>query len=551
MKWTNSNENIDTTDYLQKFFEMLTEIGYTGLDSVNKKMLTEIKYTLESKEYTSSDKRNKIKNLIGKEISEPISLVLGLKSTVFKLFPNSENAINYREENLKLSFNDTEFTEVYEKLTEEEKLIIDLSNQLYQYILLNDLLSGHSCVAEAKVDSYDQFRNDLNFTKEFYNEFLGEKAYRDMFITTRQQQTEFKNSRNKKVLCIFDRFLKDFSYEEKFYKELKKNFESIKTNPNASNRDIQSITKILERLENNEFLQKQRSQLNAAIPHQNNEYEAAEILNNQQKFHPEISKDMIQKVKQIISFRIPYYIGPLIKTQNENDFGWAVRKQENEHILPWTIDDIIDKSQSAEKFIQQMTSYCAYLTNEKVLPKHSLQYEMFEVLNELNSIQIRPEYELSHKKFRLTYDEKAWIIDNIFKKYKNVTHSLFKRELKNSPFKEIILNPETDELKQIYGTQKEDKFGTSLSSYITLSSIFPVLEEQDFSMLEELIYWITTFEDKEIIKLKINEKYSYLSDSQITKVIRLPFTGWGRLSKKLINELPADVNNNKTILDLM
>src|SRR5699024_11070816 len=37
MKWTNSNENIDTTDYLQKFFEMLTEIGYTGLDSVNKK----------------------------------------------------------------------------------------------------------------------------------------------------------------------------------------------------------------------------------------------------------------------------------------------------------------------------------------------------------------------------------------------------------------------------------------------------------------------------------------------------------------------------------
>src|SRR5699024_817476 len=32
---------------------------------------------------------------------------------------------------------------------------------------------------------------------------------------------------------------------------------------------------------------------------------------------------------------------------------------------------------------------------------------------------------------------------------------------------------------------------------------------------------------------------------------QLPFVGWGRLSHKLINELPADRNNNLTILDIM
>src|SRR5699024_3492770 len=381
--------------------------------------------------------------------------------------------------------------------------------------------------------------------------FFGEKAYRDMFITSKSNQTKYKNTRNKKVLCSFDRFLKDYSYEDEFYKELKKSFDNLLKGEKTTEHDIKSITIAIDRLKNNEFLQKQRNHLNAAVPHQNNVYEAEMILRNQQKFYPEITEDMVGKISQIISFRIPYYIGPLIKTQTENDFGWAVRQKENEHVLPWTIDDVIDRSESAEKFIQQMTSYCAYLTNEKVLPKHSLQYQLFEVLNELNGIQIRAEYELPDKKFRLSQEEKEWIINNVFKKYKNVTISLFIRKLKNSPYKDIILNPETDGLKQIYGTQKEDKFGTSLSSYITMRNIFPTMNEKDFPMMEELIYWITTFEDKEIIKIKIKEKYDQLTDNQVNKLIRLPFAGWGRLSRKLINGLPADMKRSQTILDIM
>ena len=43
---------------------------------------------------------------------------------------------------------------------------------------------------------------------------------------------------------------------------------------------------------------------------------------------------------------------------------------------------------TAEKFITRMTGYCTYLPQEKVLPKHSLLYEKFEVLQELNKITI-------------------------------------------------------------------------------------------------------------------------------------------------------------------
>src|SRR5699024_7618090 len=180
----------------------------------------------------------------------------------------------------------------------------------------------------------------------------------------------------------------------------------------------------------------------------------------------------------------------------EHDFGWAVRNDMNQHVLPWTIDKVIDRSTSAENFIQRMTSYCAYLTNEKVLPKHSLTYQLFEVLNELNGIQIRAEYDLPNKKYRLSYEEKEWIIANVFKKYKNVTHTILLRELKNSPFKDIVLDNQTNSLNKIFGTQKEDRFGSSLSSHIDLEKIFNHVDSHDKKMLEQIIYWITVFEDK-------------------------------------------------------
>lgn len=554
MGWINTKENETTLEMLNEYFTLLEQVGYGNNQQdqpITENILLKIVQIIENKELTNSDKRTSIKKLIGKEYHDPISLIIGLKSNMNKLFFNSDNANSYKEEKLKISFTDEDITEVYEKLTDDEQVIIDQANKIFQHVLLNDLLDGHQCVAEAKVTSYDQFKEDLMILKDIYNQYLGEKAYRDMFITSRTNQTKYKNTKDIKFLCTFDRFLKVHKEEDAFYKELKKVFDSIIKSSDSTKDDITNVQNALERLNKNVFLQKQKSYLNAAIPHQNNEYEAKTILKNQQKYYPEITDDMINKVSQIISFRIPYYIGPLLKKATDNDFGWVVRKNTSEHALPWTIDEVIDRSQSAEKFINRMTNYCAYLTNEKVLPKHSLSYQLFEVLNELNGIQIRPEYELPNKKYRLDYEEKQWVIKNVFQKYKNVTHKILLRELKNSPYKELVLDNQTDNLNNVFGTQKEDRFGSSLSSYISLSNIFPNIDQSNEDMIEELIYWITVFEDKDIIKLKIKEKYSNISDKQIELLVQLPFVGWGRLSHKLINELPADINKSLTILDIM
>ena len=49
---------------------------------------------------------------------------------------------------------------------------------------------------------------------------------------------------------------------------------------------------------------------------------------------------------------------------------------------------MIDEEESATKFIERMTNKCSYLIGEDVLPKESLLYAKFNVLNELNNLRI-------------------------------------------------------------------------------------------------------------------------------------------------------------------
>jgi hypothetical protein len=54
-------------------------------------------------------------------------------------------------------------------------------------------------------------------------------------------------------------------------------------------------------------------------------------------------------------------------------------------------------------------------------------------------------------------------------------------------------------------------------------------------MIEDIIYWLTVFEDKDIVKRKINKQYpDRLTDEQLKKILKLKFKGWGRFSRKFL-----------------
>lgn len=502
-----------------------------------------------NQDMSKNDKTNELKKHVPKEVIALFKLIIGSKVNLWDAFPDSDNFLMYKNEKLKAELGTEDLDTIVNELTDEEQIVIEKAGDLYQSFLLKELLGESSYVSAAKVLSYNKFGTDMDTLKKLYNTYLGEKEYRAMFITSRKAEKEYKLTRDPKVLCEFDQFLKHKNkYEEKLFNTVRKKITELKKGVGLAARDRKVIDDILFEIEANQFLQKQKGFINASIPHQNNVFEAMSILRNQQEFYPEINEEMINRVEQIISFRIPYYMGPLTMTDDEK-FGWASRLQQGVNIKPWNIDEVIDRSQSAENFITRMNSYCTYLPSEKVLPKHSLIYQKFELLNELNGVQIRHATDKPDRKYRLSALEKEWIIDNVFMKYKSVTNTTLLRELKNSEFKDIVID--NDELRNVFGTQKEDKFSTNLSTHIDMHKIFGDLDEVDNIMLEEIIYWISVFNEKDIIQSKINEKYPIVTEVQIKKLVNLNYAGWGRLSHKLLNEIIIGANHTETVLDVM
>ena len=139
----------------------------------------------------------------------------------------------------------------------------------------------------------------------------------------------------------------------------------------------------LDKIEREVFLRKQRTFDNGSIPHQIHLQEMNTILRRQGEHYPFL-KENKEKIEKILTFRIPYYVGPLAR--GNRDFAWLTRNSD-QAIRPWNFEEIVDKASSAEDFINKMTNYDLYLPEEKVLPKHSLLYETFAVYNELTKVK--------------------------------------------------------------------------------------------------------------------------------------------------------------------
>ena len=86
----------------------------------------------------------------------------------------------------------------------------------------------------------------------------------------------------------------------------------------------------LKKIEQENFLRKQRTFDNGAIPHQIHLAELKAILENQSHFYPAL-KDNCMKIIEMFKFRNPYFIGPLAKGNSQ--FSWLVRKTD-EKIQP-------------------------------------------------------------------------------------------------------------------------------------------------------------------------------------------------------------------------
>ena len=498
----------------------ILHIGFDVTEEIVSKIAT---ISLEKK--TLTDKVNDLKKLYPKEkqLLEVFRLIFGGKTSLDKLFAIDE----YKELDASVksvSFKEKIYEEVrhdYEQVLSNYIELLDLAKLIYDSIILSDIKKEGKTLSESKVELYNKHRDDLTKLKKLVkndtklSEDKKVEIYAEIFKEDKDKGTNYVNYIRKSEEG------KGCNYED-FKKFLVKELARLE--------ESAAKDEILRDLELEIFLPLQRTKDNSVVPYQIHKEELVKILDNAVKYHSFIDEkdesgySVKEKVIQLLEFRIPYYVGPLnsSKKAKEDGFAWSVRNKgyENTPVTPWNYEKVIDESASAEKFITNLTNKCTYLKGEDVLPKSSLLYSEFALLNELNA--------LKYDGNRISLEARNVIIEKLFKQQgKKVTKTSIKNLLKAEGYIDG-----KGEITGIDITVKND-----LKSYRDFKKILK--DKFNTEHVENIILWITLYgESRKLIKAKIEAVYGDIySKEEIAKMSRLVYKDWGRFSRKLLTEL--------------
>ena len=311
--------------------------------------------------------------------------------------------------------------------------------------------------------------------------------------------------------------------QTRFYNLVKKELSS-----NVELAQDELTIRILNQMEEKKFLVLLNTKANSAIPYQLQLQELEVILEKQGKFY-ELLRLEEDKIKSLLTFRIPYYIGPL---NANSQFAW-IKKNKEEEIYPWNFNEVVDQITSAELFINKMTNFCTYLKDEPVLPVQSILYSRFKLLNELNKIRINEKF--------LSHSEKEMIITNLFLRYKTVTKDQFIEEYKK-------IHKGMNKVVLVEGFQQENKVASSLRSEQDFIRILGKITPENLQMVEDIIYWLTVFTEDKMVRNNIEKYYKdKLTSNQINQIVALKYSDWGKLSRKLLEGIKVVTSEQKRL----
>lgn len=508
-----NSRNNDIKKNFQDFLDTYNAIFESDLSLENSKQLEEI---VKDKISKSAKKDRLLKLFPGEKnsgiFSEFLKLIVGNQADFRKYFNLDEKtSLHFSKESY-----DEDLETLLGHIGDDYSDVFLKAKKLYDAILLSGILTVTDNETEAPLSSamimrYKEHEEDLALLKAYIRK-ISLETYNEVF------KDDTKNG--------YAGYIDGKTNQEDFYVYLKKLLTGL-----------EGADYFLEKINREDLLRKQRTFDNGSIPYQIHLQEMRAIIDKQAKFYPFLAKNK-EKIEKILTFRIPYYVGPLAR--GNSDFAWSIRKR-HEKITPWNFEDVIDKESSAEAFINRMTSFDLYLPEEKVLPNHSLLYETFTVYNELTKVRFIAEGMRDYQ--FLDSKQKKDIVRLYFKGKRKVTDKDI------IDYLHAIDGYDGIELKGI-----EKQFNSSLSTYHDLLNIINEKEFLDDSsneaIIEEIIHTLTIFEDREMIKQRLSKFDNIFDKSVLKKLSRRHYTGWGKLSAKLINGI-RDEKSGKTILDYL
>lgn len=498
-------------------------IGDESVAILNSGKFEDVEKIILDEETRNLDKQKSVGKLLVEDKKKKNIVTAFSKAILGYKFNIEDLLLIESDEKNKLTFNDENIDDIFNELShsldDNQMDLLTMTREIYFKFKLNMIVPTGYTLSESMIEKYEMHKAHLKMYKEFINTL---------------------NTKDRKILknaysdYINNEKAKAANAQENFYKTVKK---TIKDN------NSDTAKKIIGLIDEGNFMPKQRTGENGVIPHQLHQIELDRIIENQAKYYPWLAEEnpveknrkfAKYKLDELVTFRVPYYVGPLVdktesnKNEKETKFAWMVRKAKGT-ITPWNFENLVDRTESANRFIKRMTSKDTYIIGEDVLPASSLLYEKFKVLNELNNIKVN--------KKKLDVEQKQHVYLDLFTTRKNV-------------IKDNLATSLNCDVESITGLSDNEKFNSSLSSYIDLKAILgnAVDDCNKNKDLEKIIEYSTIFEDGNIYKEKLSE-ISWLTDEQIEKLSNIHFKGWGRLSKKLLTQITNE--NGERIIDAL
>lgn len=518
-------------DDIQNVFEELFDdvtFEYTSIEKLQEALMSkrnsEKKEKLE-KEIIISDTKLK---------ASVVRILLGYKVKTTTLFKKEGDEIPDVEFK-KASFEESDLPELQDRLSDEEFAFIKAAKGIYDWTLLASIMSGHLYISDAKIELFDSNKADLKHLKEAIKTYAPDK-YESFFHS--DEKGSYSSYTGKIHGDHVVKRVKRTGTDE-FYKKIKNLLEKVP-------KDDEHVKHILDAIENDSFMPLLKSFRNGTIPYQMNKIELDAILANCSKNFEFLEKkdpdgfSATEKIKELLKFRVPYYVGPLgsnpygKETKGKN--SWVERKTSG-RVLPWNIEQKIDYESSAEKFIERMTNKCTYCKDQDVLPKNSLEYSKYMVLNELNNLRICGD--------RLSVPRKQEIFNELFKKEKKVSISKLTKYINDNCWYSGKIKKE--DITGIDGDLK-----ASLSSYFDFKDFLEShrLKADD---VDRIIKWATVFsEGGDMLRKRIEREFGeVLTKEEIDKTSKLKYAGWGRFSHKFLYEIQAINKETGELMSVM
>lgn len=493
------------------------------------RLVTDAKQILTDSKTGLRDKQTALETLFGKDVlkKEMIKGITGGKISPKVLFGEefaAEKSFSFRD------LTDETF-EAMQSTYGENYALLEKIRAIYSFVVFEKLLEGQQNISSAMVQLYETHKNDLLQLKKFLRENAPSDVYRNFFKSAKEKAnyvnyvgyTKKGGDKIKVKVCT----------DADFFAELKKLISNLKDVKEESVRQ-----EILQKIERGVFLPKILHSDNGLFPHQVNEDELVKIVKNMVEVHPE-TEEIADKILSVFRFRIPYYVGPLTGKNS-----WVVRGSEK--ITPWNFDEVVDKAKSNENFMRRMTNKCSYLHGEDVLPQCSITYQKFNVLNQLNKLQINDT--------PISVELKQKIYQGLFLQKKKVTDkSILAFLVKEGAISEA-------EKSAVKLTGKDGDFKAHMGSYLRLKEILGDFVDEDLNknggVCENIILWHTLNTDKNIVVELIRKNYGKIDaiNAHMKELKGLSFQKFGKLSEKLLTGLTVSVpviGDHLSVLDLL